>query len=64
MHWENRRPDAVVALIEVRLGWPVGPQPAIATPPRTAMAIRSELTRDLRFMLMTPRCTRASLTAA
>lgn len=64
MHWENRRPEALVALVEIRLGWPVDPQPAIATAPSRAMAIRSDLTRDLRIMFMAPRCTPAGVTAA
>ena len=52
MHWENRRPEALVALVEVRFGWPVVPQPAIAAPQSMAMAIQSGPTRDLRIMLM------------
>ena len=64
MHCENRRPEALVALVEVRLGWPVDPQPGIDAPPSTATAIQSELTLDLRTVLMASRCTPEAVTRA
>jgi hypothetical protein len=66
MHRENWRAefDPPGALVTVLLTGPVDPQPAIAAPPSTAIAIQSELTRDLRIVLMAPPCTPAAVTGA
>ena len=50
MHWANWIPLA--ASVPVPPGAPADPQPAIAAPLRTAIAIQSELTRDLRIVLI------------
>jgi hypothetical protein len=66
MHRENWRAefDPPGALVTVLLTGPVDPQPAIAAPPSTAIAVQSELTRDLRIVLMAPPCTPAAVTGA
>jgi hypothetical protein len=62
-HWENRRPETLVALVEAPVWAAVDPQPAIATR-RMEIAIQSELTRALRIMRVASRCTPAGVTAA
>ena len=62
MHWANR--IALVALVPVPPRVAADPQPAIAAPPSTAIAIQSELTRDLRIVLIASRSTPAAVTGA
>ena len=54
--------SGVRVLAVARLGVPVDPQPAITAPPSTAMAIQSELKREMRIVLMAPCCTPAAVT--
>jgi hypothetical protein len=50
MHWANW--TALVALVPVAPGVAADPQPVSDALPSTAIAIHSELTRDMRIVLI------------
>jgi hypothetical protein len=60
MHRANRTPLSALVLAPPETL--IDPQLAIAAPLSTAMAIKSELARKLRVVLMAPRCTGAAVT--
>jgi hypothetical protein len=64
MQPENLMREAVAASVELPLGPPVDPHPAIDAPPSTAMAIQSGREREIRIVLMAPRCTWTAVTRA